>query len=201
VEPNGEVGTRFDQSGTDIRLNLDHAAIVGWRGTVGVQFRGTDFLAEGEETYVPPTPTRNVGIFAVEERAFRPCDARTWRAPRATGSEGIGDADYTDYLFASPTDEIEDGLPVVRLAKADARFTGIEAEWELPPLALGGGNLSTRRLADYTRGKLDSGGDLPQIPPLRAGAGWRYARGTVSPLKEFAPLPGRSHGFGLRFEF
>ncbi len=348
-EPSGEIGTQFDQSGVDARLNFDHAPIAGWRGTFGAQYRDIDFAATGEEAYVPPSATQNLGIFMVEERTFGRAtielgvryeqqevtpdtDAEAYdssfanvaggliwrftdtvrgvinltssrRHPTATElyADGphlavrrfeIGDADlseerastidlslrrrgerlsftltayaadYSDYIYANPTADTEDGLPVVKFTQADARFTGFEAELELPPLILAGGALATRLIADYTRGKLDSGSDLPQIPPLRAGAQWRYTRGAfsaglgaifhaeqddiaanelptdsytlvdadvairtpvgdgsllvylrgdnlldrdarrhTSPLKEFAPLPGRSLGFGLRFEF
>lgn len=171
-------------------------------------------------------------------------------------------ADYSDYIYANPTSEVEDGLPVVRFVQEDARFVGLEAEWQLPSVAFGTGKLESRLMADLTRGELDAGGDLPQIPPMRFGAEFRYAlarlsagisavynakqddvannelptdsftllgadvsfrtpladrellvyvRGSnlldedarrhASPLKEFAPLPGRSVGLGVRFEF
>jgi len=84
--------------------------------------------------------------------------------------------DYTDYIFPRPTGEIEDDLPVFNYLQADARFYGFEAEITIPVLSGESGNLDLRLASDYVRGKLDSGADLPQIPPLRLGAGLHYDR-------------------------
>lgn len=65
-----EVGTVFAQTGFDVRLNLDHGEIAGWRGTFGSQYLETDFDAEGAEAFVPPALTRQVALFAVEKRDF-----------------------------------------------------------------------------------------------------------------------------------
>lgn len=63
----GEVGTRFDNDGTDVRLELTHQPLFGWRGVLGAQTLRRDFEAAGEEAYVPPTLTRNHGLFLLEE--------------------------------------------------------------------------------------------------------------------------------------
>ena len=63
----GEVGTRFDNDATDARLELTHQPLFGWRGVVGAQSLRRDFEAAGEEAYVPPTLTRNHGVFLLEE--------------------------------------------------------------------------------------------------------------------------------------
>ena len=63
----GEVGTRFDNDATDARLELTHQPLFGWRGVVGAQTLRRDFEAAGEEAYVPPTLTRNHGVFLLEE--------------------------------------------------------------------------------------------------------------------------------------
>ncbi len=348
-EPSGEAGTTFDQQGIDGRLLLDHRAVGGWSGTAGLQYRETDFVAAGAEVYVPPSKTRNVGVFVFEKRSFGQLTAEfgarfekqkimadnepasyqdellniaggllwqlsdTWtiasnvtstrrhptaaelyangphlavqrfeignsdlaleRAKTVDVSLRYDDAswnleltgfvsDYSDYIFAQPTGETEDGLPVVAYQQEDARFAGMELVATLPRVELGAGMLSTRLLADYVVARRDVGGDLPQIPPLRAGVDLRYDRQTFSaglsanhyarqsrvadnelptdsytmlgldlsvrvnvgdrkmllfargdnlldedarrhssPLKEYAPLPGRSLGVGLRFEF
>jgi len=170
--------------------------------------------------------------------------------------------DYSDYIFAKPTDETADDLPVFVYVQDDAKFHGLEAEVVFPLLQEGDQHLELRVASDYVRGELDDGGDLPQIPPLRFGAGLHYerdqwhlgaqafyydeqdrtaanelptesftlvdvdasyrvpmgptsvflflrgsnlldedARQHASPLKEIAPLPGRSAHFGVRAEF
>lgn len=172
--------------------------------------------------------------------------------------------DYTDYIYASPTGEIADELPVYAYLQNGAKFHGFEAELNVPLIDAGGRHLGLRLASDYVRGKLDNGEDLPQIPPLRFGAGLHYdqdawhvgaeafyydkqdklaanelptdsftlatvdasyrmpvgsgstsvflflkgtnlldedARQHASPLKDIAPLPGRSWHIGARAEF
>ena len=62
-----EVGTRFDNDASDARLELTHAPLFGWRGVLGAQTLRRDFEASGDEAYVPPTLTRNHGLFLLEE--------------------------------------------------------------------------------------------------------------------------------------
>jgi iron complex outermembrane receptor protein len=82
--------------------------------------------------------------------------------------------DYTDYIYANPTDEIEDDLPVYAYLQQGAKFHGFEAEVNVPLIDDGNRHLGLRLASDYVRGKLDNGEDLPQIPPLRFGAGLHY---------------------------
>lgn len=176
--------------------------------------------------------------------------------------------DYDNYIYENPTGEtveIEDGeesLPVFQYSQGSAKFHGFEAEVRLPLLQQGERHLELRLASDYVRGKLDNGGDLPQIPPLRMGGGLHFdngkwhlgteafyydkqdqvaanelptdsftlvdadmsfrlevgennvllfmrasnlldedARQHSSPLKDIAPLPGRSVHLGARAEF
>jgi iron complex outermembrane receptor protein len=170
--------------------------------------------------------------------------------------------DYADYIYASPTGEIADDLPVYAYLQDGAKFHGFEAELNVPLIDDGQRHLGLRLASDYVRGKLDNGEDLPQIPPLRFGAGLHYdqdawhvgaqafyynkqdkladnelptdgfmlaemdasyrmpvgsasvflflrgtnlldedARQHASPLKDIAPLPGRSWHIGARAEF
>jgi iron complex outermembrane receptor protein len=69
LEGDGAVGTRFDQDAYEARVALDHA-FGAWRGTAGVQLRNADFVALGEEAFVPASRTRNLGAFVFEERAI-----------------------------------------------------------------------------------------------------------------------------------
>ncbi len=170
--------------------------------------------------------------------------------------------DYTDYIFPNPTGGIEDNLPVFAYVQEDAEFYGFEAEVTIPLYEAGTRHLDLRLASDYVRGQLKDGGNLPQIPPLRFGAGLHYdldrwhagvqafyydeqdetaenelptdsftmldvdlsyrmplaagdlfmflrgtnlldedARQHASPLKDIAPLAGRSLHVGLRGEF
>jgi iron complex outermembrane recepter protein len=82
--------------------------------------------------------------------------------------------DYSDYIFSSPTGEIQDDLPVFLYLQDGAKLHGFEAEVIFPLMEQGERHLDLRLASDYVRGELDDGGDLPQIPPLRVGAGLHY---------------------------
>lgn len=64
-----EIGTRYAQVGDEWRLALEHGdrADSRWRGTLGLQWRRVDFDAEGEEAFLPPSITRNLGGFVFQE--------------------------------------------------------------------------------------------------------------------------------------
>lgn len=65
-----EVGTRFDNREWSGRLDLIHEPINGWRGAYGLSVGDRDFRADGEEAFVPPSKTRQFGLFLVERKAF-----------------------------------------------------------------------------------------------------------------------------------
>lgn len=174
--------------------------------------------------------------------------------------------DYDTYIYLNPTGEFEAGeaesLPIFDYLQAGAKLYGYEAEVIFPLLGDSDDTLDLRLASDYVRGKLNDGNNLPQIPPLRVGAGLHYetgawhagveafyntkqddvienelptdsytmlnldvsyrlplgdshllifARGSnlldeearlaTSPLKDIAPLPGRSFHLGARAEF
>jgi iron complex outermembrane receptor protein len=67
LEGDGAIGTQFDQKAWETRVEVDHA-FGAWRGTAGVQLRDVDFVAAGDEAFVPPSQTRNLGAFVFEER-------------------------------------------------------------------------------------------------------------------------------------
>ena len=66
IEGDGEVGTLYAQVGDEVRLTADHRVGEG-RGVFGLQWRELDFNAEGEEAFLPPSMTRNTGVFAFQE--------------------------------------------------------------------------------------------------------------------------------------
>jgi iron complex outermembrane recepter protein len=261
-----EVGTRFEQRGLDARMLLGHRSIGGWTGTVGVQHTELDLEAVGAEAYIPPSQTRGLGVFFVEQQRFgdwtvdfggrverQEIDARVpelddysdtayslagglvwnWRPDLALAlhltrserhpqaaelySDGphlavqryeVGDedlrketantvdfglrrtgavewrasifySDFRDYVYALGTGEEEDGLPVYVYRQADARFYGAEGEVEVPVWDGGDRSVSVRLAADYVRGRLQGGGSLPQMPPLRLTALVEYDAGPL----------------------
>ncbi|MGN6518274.1 MAG: TonB-dependent receptor [Dokdonella sp.] len=69
VEFEGDVpGTTFSNDADEGRLLLTHAPLASWSGAFGVQAFRRDFAAVGDETFVPPTSTRGLGVFMTERR-------------------------------------------------------------------------------------------------------------------------------------
>ncbi|MAT90973.1 MAG: TonB-dependent receptor [Halioglobus sp.] len=61
-------GTRFDRETWETRLELVHKPMFGAEhGVIGLQWRGDEFSAEGEEAYVPETESNEFGLFLVED--------------------------------------------------------------------------------------------------------------------------------------
>lgn len=63
-----EVGTVFDNQAHEGRVELVHAPLAGWTGAYGVQFGRRDFEAIGEEAFVPPSESSDLGLFLIEKR-------------------------------------------------------------------------------------------------------------------------------------
>jgi iron complex outermembrane recepter protein len=89
-------------------------------------------------------------------------------------SDGDGVADLVDDEGAlNPAGE----LVSLTNAQEDADFYGAEAEGVIGLLEGSAGELDLRLFADYVRGRLDEGGDLPRITPLRFGLSLDYTIG------------------------
>ncbi len=67
LEPDGSVGTRFTNDGLEGRIEAHHRTFGRVRGTWGAQLTTNDFVAAGEEAYIPPNDSRATAIFAYEE--------------------------------------------------------------------------------------------------------------------------------------
>lgn len=73
VEYEGEdAGTTFTNRTSEGRVQFTHAPLAGWTGAFGVQAFHRDFAALGEESFVPPTTTKGIGLFVTEQREFGP---------------------------------------------------------------------------------------------------------------------------------
>jgi iron complex outermembrane receptor protein len=71
-----EIGTRFDNDGYEGRLEVVHVRTGPFEGALGLQASRSDFRAAGAEAFLPPSVTRNLGLFLYEEA---PGDAVTWQ--------------------------------------------------------------------------------------------------------------------------
>ena len=63
-----EVGTTFIKKADEGRVEAAFGGASAWKGAVGVQGSDSTFAAIGEESFVPETQTRSVGVFGVARR-------------------------------------------------------------------------------------------------------------------------------------
>jgi len=83
--------------------------------------------------------------------------------------------DFADYINLLNTGQTLDETPVLVYAQEDAEFYGVEFDSEFTLASLGGGELRAGIWGDYIRGELDSGNDIPRLPPMRLGARLAWA--------------------------
>ena len=63
-----EQGTVFEKDSNEGRVEAAFAWGNGWKGATGVQGSDTTFKAVGEESFVPETKTRSLGVFGVARK-------------------------------------------------------------------------------------------------------------------------------------
>ncbi len=66
----GDIGTRFDFEGWEVRGRLHQTELAGWSGSIGVDAKRNTFAAVGDEAFLPLTRTRDLGAFIAERRDF-----------------------------------------------------------------------------------------------------------------------------------
>ncbi|MDQ2703338.1 MAG: TonB-dependent receptor [Pseudomonadota bacterium] len=66
----GAVGTVFDNDSVDGRLELVHQPLAGFEGALGLQWSQRDFIAVGDEAFVPGSESRDIGAFWIGNREF-----------------------------------------------------------------------------------------------------------------------------------
>lgn len=69
-EAPGEPGTLFSNEGYEVRGEAIQKEHGGWSGAYGVQYRERDFAAIGDEAFVPPTTTQELGFYTFQEKEF-----------------------------------------------------------------------------------------------------------------------------------
>jgi iron complex outermembrane receptor protein len=70
IEGSGEIGSLFDNETTEVRVEVLNAPVAGFTGAIGLQWEDREFVAEGEEAFVPPVDRRTLALFAYQERDF-----------------------------------------------------------------------------------------------------------------------------------
>ena len=64
----GAVGTTFTNQTFESRLWAEHQALFGWQGVVGLHYNNIEFSAQGEEAFTPPTDSKSMALFVLEEK-------------------------------------------------------------------------------------------------------------------------------------
>jgi len=67
IEPDGEIATLFKNEAFEARLEFVHA-FADAKHVWGLQFAEREFSVSGEEAFVPPVDSENIGIFWLSER-------------------------------------------------------------------------------------------------------------------------------------
>lgn len=62
-----DIGTTFFSKAIESRFELTQNERGGWRGASGVQYQTRDFEAVGDEAFVPPTRSNQIGLFTLQE--------------------------------------------------------------------------------------------------------------------------------------
>lgn len=141
-EGSGEPGTVFNNDGFEGRLEVHNKASDGrLTGATGVQFSKSDFEAVGEEAFIQPTETRDIGVFTVQR-----WDEGGWGfegglrlETRNLDNDVFGSRDFTALsasagAFVRPAEGWFAGLTVARTERAP---TNVELFADGPHLATG----------------------------------------------------------------
>jgi len=124
IEPSGEIGTLFENDGWEARVSLRDVGDV-WSRSIGVQARRTDFSAVGEEAFIAPVVTEDVGVFAAQRY-----DSGAWGAEggaryeqRNLDSATGGDRTFDTFslaggLFVRPTEALFLAVSLSRTERA-----------------------------------------------------------------------------------
>lgn len=88
---------------------------------------------------------------------------------------------FSDFIYEFDTGEEEDELPVFQYLQEDARFFGIDLEFEAILMAWEGGDFRLNGMLDLVEAEVDVRGNdhLPRIPPQRYGLGTELRMGRV----------------------
>ena len=113
---------------------------------------------------------------------------------------------FSNFIFQTPTGDIEDDLPVFQYRQGTANFYGFELETNAELGEMAGIHWDGDLIGDYVHAKVKDFGPAPQIPPLRLLGGISGTRGDVKGRVEVehafrqsrnAPLETETDGYTL----
>jgi iron complex outermembrane recepter protein len=141
-------------------------------------------------------PEKSIGIEASVRRSAGPV--------RLTATAYY--SHFSNYIFQTPTGEIEDDLPVFQYLQGKANYYGFEVEANAELGNFGGIHWDGDLVADYVHARVKDFGPAPQIPPLRLLGGISANGGPVEGRLEVehafrqsrnAPLETETDGYTL----
>ena len=177
VEGTGAIGTTFKSTGTDGRLEVEHAALGPVKGLIGLQAEALDFAALGAEAFVPSTRTRNTGVFLLEQARLGGVDwsagARTERVTvGSSGGDRFGTAQSRRFRPASLA--LSGVLPLSEAWSLSANLNRTQRAPAYYELFANGLHLAS---AAYERGDATLG--LERSQGLDLGVKWESAQSHV----------------------
>ena len=84
-----EAGTEFENEGAEARVELLHADLLRLAGAWGLQAARNDLSVIGDEAFLPPSTTKNLGLFAYEELV---AGSLTWQGGARVDQQKIATA-------------------------------------------------------------------------------------------------------------
>ena len=155
-----EVGTRFEQDAYDVRLNLDHSDLAGWRGAVGAQYISLDFAAFGEEAFVPLSVTDQTALFIFEKRDFGKLTLELGaRAENQRIDPELDVADYDETAWSASAGAVwrfaQPYSLAVNLTRSQRHPQSAELYADGPHLAIGRFEIGDAALSKETANTLD----------------------------------------------
>jgi iron complex outermembrane receptor protein len=113
---------------------------------------------------------------------------------------------FSNFIFQTPTGEVEDDLPVFQYLQGKANYYGFEVEADAELGNALGIHWDGNFVADYVHARVKNFGPAPQIPPLRLLGGISGTRGPIEGRLEVehafdqnrnAPLETETDGYTL----
>jgi iron complex outermembrane receptor protein len=111
IESDGEIGTTFRTKSWEGRLEVLHAPLAGWKGTLGFQGQDREQSALGEEAILPLTRARALAAFLVQERDFGAATIDLGLRVEREDRRPEGDLPRRDFTLATPAAGVVFRLP------------------------------------------------------------------------------------------
>ena len=94
--------------------------------------------------------------------------------------EDNGLFDIATQGFVANCTDLDECVAVFNYTQSDVTLSGYEWQWLLPSVTAFSGDFQVEFFADFARGRIDAGGDLPRLPPRRQGIGLNWTSNTIS---------------------